>query len=226
MREIEKAGGRALAIQTDIRHEDQVAAAVEKTVQAFGGIDAVVNNASAISLTDTPATDMKRYDLMQDINSRGTYLVSKLCLLHLEKADNPHILTLSPPLTLRPDWFGPHIAYTLSKYGMSLCVLGLADELKSKGIAVNALWPRTTIATAAIANIVGGEEMMKACRTPAIMADAAYVILNQPAREFSGNFCIDDTLLAEHGVTSFAQYRVSSMQKLPENSRSWLMRLM
>lgn len=215
--EIEKAGGKALALQTDIRDEDQVATAVERTVETFGGIDIVVNNASAISLTDTLATTMKRYDLMQDVNTRGTFLVSKACIPHLAESTNPHILMLSPPLRARPDWFAGHIAYTISKYGMSLCVLGLAEELGPKGIAVNALWPRTTIATAAIENIVGGEEMVKASRTPAIMADAAHVILIQPARGFSGQFCIDDTLLAEHGVSDFDQYRVDATTQLQED---------
>lgn len=215
--EVEKAGGKALPLQADIRHEDQVSAAVENTVETFGCIDIVVNNASAISLTDTLATKMKRYDLMQGVNARGTFLVSKLCIPHLEKSANPHILALSPPLTLQPEWFASHIAYTLSKYGMSLVIMGLAEELKEKGIAANALWPRTTIATAAIANILGGEEMMKASRTPAIVADAAHVILTQPASEFTGNFCIDDTLLAEHGVTDFDRYRVDPDVPLQED---------
>jgi len=215
--EIEKAGGRALAIQTDIRDDDQVTAAVARTAETFGGIDIVINNASAISLTDTPATSMKRYDLMQDVNARGTYLVSKTCLPYLEKAGNPHILTMSPPLIFRPEWFGPHVAYTLSKFGMSMCVYGMAAELRSRAIAVNALWPRTTIATAAIANIVGDEDMMKASRTPAVMADAAHVILTKPSREFTGNFCIDDTLLAEHGVKDFSVYRVDPETELHES---------
>lgn len=215
--EIEKAGGKALALQTDIRDEDQVAAAVERTVESFGGIDIVVNNASAISLTDTTSTTMKRYDLMQDVNTRGTFLVSKLCIPHLERSDNPHILMLSPPLTMRPDWFAGHVAYTISKYGMSLCVLGMAEELKPKGIAVNALWPRTTIATAAIENILGGKEMVKASRTPAIVVDAAHVILTRPSRDFTGRFCIDDTLLADHGVTDFDRYRVDANTQLQED---------
>ena len=215
--EIEKAGGRALALQTDIRDEEQVADAVRRTAETFGGIDIVVNNASAIALSDTSSTDMKRYDLMQDINTRGAFLVSKLCIPHLEKAENPHVLMLSPPLTLRPDWFAPHVAYTLSKYGMSLVAFGLAEELCSKGIAVNALWPRTTIATAAIANIVGGQDMMMASRSPAIMADAAHVIMTRPARDFTGNFCIDDTLLAEHGVSDFNQYRLDPDTELQED---------
>lgn len=206
--EIERAGGKALPLVCDIRFEDQVQAAVAKTVEAFGGIDICVNNASAIALTDSLSTDMKRYDLMQAVNARGAFLVSRTCVPHLAKAANPHILMLSPPLDLKPKWFAPHLAYAIAKYGMSLCVLGLAEELKGQGIAVNALWPRTAIATAAIANIVGGEEMMRASRKPDIVADAAYVILIQPARDFTGNFCIDDSLLAAHGVTDFDRYRV------------------
>lgn len=215
--EIEKAGGRALPLQVDIRDEEQVADAVARTAETFGGIDIVINNASAISLTDTPSTAMKRYDLMQDINTRGAYLVSKLCIPHLERSANPHILMLSPPLSLRADWFAPHLAYTLSKYGMSLVAFGLAEELRPKGIAVNALWPRTTIATAAIANIVGDQEMMMASRSPAIMADAAYVILTLRARDFTGNFCIDDTLLAEYGVSDFEQYRLDADTALQQD---------
>ncbi len=176
-----------------------------------------MNNASAISLTDMLSTAMKRYDLMQDVNTRGSFLVSKLCIPYLERGENPHILMLSPPLTLRPDWFAGHVAYTISKYGMSLVVLGLAEELRPKGIAVNALWPRTTIATAAIENIVGGEEMVKASRTPAIVADAAHVILTRNSTDFTGHFCIDDTLLAEHGVTDFDQYRVDATTELQED---------
>jgi citronellol/citronellal dehydrogenase len=215
--EIEQAGGKALPLPVDIRDDDQVAAAVAKSVETFGGIDICVNNASAISLTDVLSTDMKRYDLMQDINARGTFLVSKCCIPHLEKAANPHILMLSPPLRMRPDWFAGHVAYAISKMGMSLCVLGFAEELKDKGIAVNALWPRTTIATAAIANIVGGEEMMKASRTPAIVADAAYSVLTKPSREFTGNFCIDDVVLAEQGETDFGRYRVDPETDLQED---------
>jgi citronellol/citronellal dehydrogenase len=206
--EIEKAGGRALPIACDIREEAQVAAAVAKTVETFGGIDICINNASAISLTGTADTEMKRYDLMQAINTRGTFLVSKLCLPHLRKAANPHILMISPPLDMAAKWFAPHVAYTIAKFGMSLCVLGLAEELKGDGIAVNALWPRTSIATAAIANIVGGAEMMRRSRSPEIMADAAHLILTQPSKSFTGRFEIDDTLLAAHGVTDFDQYRV------------------
>ena len=223
--EIEKAGGKALPLVCDIRDEEQLAEAVGKTVHAFGGIDICVNNASAISLTSTLDTDMKRYDLMNQINTRGTFLTSKLCIPHLEKAENPHILMLSPPLDMKAKWFAGHVAYSIAKYGMSLCVLGLAEELKPKGIAVNALWPRTTIATAAVNNLLGGDKIMKASRTPEIIGDAAHLIFTQPAREFTGNFCIDDTLLSAHGVTDFDKYRVDPSQDLmpdffvPEDSR-------
>jgi citronellol/citronellal dehydrogenase len=206
--EIEKAGGTALPLVADIRHEDQVAAAVEEAVKEFGGIDICVNNASAIQLTDTLSTPMKRFDLMHAVNTRGTFMVSKYCIPHMEKSDNAHILMLSPPLDMNPKWFAGHLPYSLAKYGMSLCVLGLAEELKPKRIAVNALWPRTTIATAAIMNIVGGEAMMKKSRKPEILADAAHLIFTQPSSDFTGNFCIDDTLLSQHGVSDFDQYRV------------------
>lgn len=212
--EIEKAGGKALAIVCDIRDEAQVRDAVDKTVQAFGGIDICVNNASAIQLTGTEQTEMRRFDLMHQVNARGTFMVSKMCLAHLKKSENPHILALSPPLDLRTRWFAPHLAYSIAKYGMSLCILGLAGEFKRDGIAANALWPRTTIATAAIANIVGGDIMMRKSRTPEIMADAAHLILTKPAREFTGQFCIDDTLLFEHGVRDFDKYRVDPSQDL------------
>lgn len=206
--EIEKAGGTALPLVADIRNEDQVAAAVEAAVKEFGGIDICINNASAIQLTDTLSTPMKRFDLMHDINTRGTFMVSKYCIPHLEKSENAHILMLSPPLDMNPKWFAGYLPYSLAKYGMSLCVLGLAEELKPKRIAVNALWPRTTIATAAIKNIVGGEAMMKRSRKPEILADAAHLIFTQPSSDFTGNFCIDDTLLSQHGVSDFDQYRV------------------
>jgi citronellol/citronellal dehydrogenase len=206
--EIEKAGGKALPLLCDIRDDTQLAAAVERTADAFGGIDICVNNASAINLTPTPATDMKRFDLMHQINTRGTYLTSKLCIPHLAKSANPHILMLSPPLDMKAKWFAPHLAYSLAKFGMSLCVLGLAGELKAQGIAVNALWPRTTISTAAVQNLLGGDRIIRASRTPEIVADAAHLIFTKPSREFTGNFCIDDTLLAEHGVTEFDHYRV------------------
>jgi len=205
--EIEAAGGKALPILTDIRHEDQVALAVEKTAGEFGGIDICVNNASAIQLTDTASTDMKRFDLMHAINTRGTYMVSKYCLPYLERSRNAHILMLSPPLDMDPKWFAPHLAYSLAKYGMSLCVLGLAAELAPKGIAVNALWPRTTIATAAVQNVLGAE-LVRRSRKPEILADAAHLVFTKPASGFTGNFLIDDTFLAEHGVADFDQYRV------------------
>ena len=212
--DIEKAGGRALPLICDIRHEEQLAEAVAKTVAAFGGIDICVNNASAISLTDTLATDMKRYDLMNQINTRGTFLTSKLCIPHLAKGENPHILMLSPPLDMKPKWFAGHVAYSIAKYGMSLCVLGLAEELKPQGIAVNALWPRTTIATAAVNNLLGGDAIIRASRKPEILADAAHLIFTRPSREFTGRFCIDDTLLTEHGVTDFDHYRVDPSRDL------------
>jgi citronellol/citronellal dehydrogenase len=212
--EIEKAGGKALPILCDIRQDEQLAAAVEQTAARFGGIDILVNNASAISLTPTPATDMKRFDLMHQINTRGAYLASKLCIPHLAKAANPHILMLSPPLDMKTKWFAPHLAYSIAKYGMSLCVLGLAGELKAQGIAVNALWPRTTIATAAVSNLLGGDKIMRASRTAEIVADAAHIILTKPARDFTGQFIIDDTLLAEHGVTDFDRYRADPSSDL------------
>ncbi len=206
--EIEKAGGKALPLACDIRFEDQLAAAVERTAAIFGGIDILVNNASAINLGRTVDTAMSRFDLMHQINTRGTYLASKLCMPHLAKAANPHILMLSPPLDIKAKWFAPHLAYSLAKFGMSLCVLGLAEELKPQGIAVNALWPRTTIATAAVNNLLGGDRIMRASRTPEIVADAAHLILTQPSRSFTGQFLIDDTLLAADGMTDFERYRV------------------
>jgi len=207
-KEIESAGGKALPIACDIRFEDQVQAAVAATVAKFGGLDICVNNASAISLTHAVATDMKRYDLMHGINARGTFLVSKTCIPHLEKAANPHILMLSPPLDMDPKWFAPHVAYTMAKFNMSIIALGLAGELKGDGIAVNTLWPRTTIATAAVKNLLGGDALMRMSRTPEIMGDAAHLILTQDAKAFTGRFCIDDTLLYEHGVRDFEKYRV------------------
>ena len=215
--EIEAAGGKALPIMMDVRDEDSVASAIAKTVHTFGGIDIVVNNASAISLTNTAMTDMKRYDLMNSINTRGTFMVSKYAISHLEKSSNPHILMLSPPLDLKMHWFAPHLAYSIAKYGMSLCVLGLAGELASKGIAVNALWPRTTIATSAVQNLLGGDKMVQASRTPEIMGDAAHMIFSKPAREFSGNFLIDDTFMAGEGITDFSPYRVdASVPLMPD----------
>ena len=207
--EIESAGGKALPLVVDVRDEESVAGAIAKTVETFGGLDIVVNNASAISLSPTPHTEMKRFDLMHQINTRGTYMVSKYAIPHLAKAENPHVLMLSPPLDMQEKWFAPHLAYTMAKFGMSLCVLGLAVELRRQGIAVNALWPRTTIATAAVNNLLGGEELMKASRTPQIMADAAHALFLKPSREVTGRFLIDDSFLYENGVTDFSQYRVT-----------------
>jgi len=207
--EVESAGGRALALKCDIREEDQVRAAVAATAEHFGGIDILVNNASAIQLTGTLATDMKRYDLMNGINARGTYLTGRVVLPQLlasaRVGRNPHILTLSPPLAMEPRWFGSNVAYAIAKYGMSLCTLGWAEEFKREGIAANSLWPRTTIATAAI-QMVGGDPMMKQSRKPEIMADAAHAMLCKPAKEFTGQFCIDDLVLYEAGVRDFSQY--------------------
>jgi len=204
--EIEAAGGRALAIVGDVRSDEQVVAAVERAVAEFGGIDIVVNNASAIDLSPTDSLAMKRYDLMQDINTRGTFLVSKTCIPHLRSAENPHILTLSPPLDLRPRWFGANLGYAISKYGMSMCTLGLAVELAEDGIAVNSLWPRTTIATAAVQNLLGGEAALAHARRPEIVADAACEILRRPSRECTGNFFVDDEVLAQAGVTDLSGY--------------------
>jgi citronellol/citronellal dehydrogenase len=205
--EIERAGGKALACVVDIRDEAQIAAAVAKAVETFGGIDILVNNASAISLTGTVATPMKRYDLMHSVNTRGTFACSQACIPHLKKAKNPHILNNSPPLTaLDARWFGPHVAYTMAKFGMSLCVLGMAEELKSDGIAVNAIWPRTIIATSAVQNLLGGDAAMRGARKPEIMADAAHAILTKPSREFTGRFCIDDEVLRAEGVTDLERY--------------------
>jgi citronellol/citronellal dehydrogenase len=204
--EIEAAGGHALPLVVDVREEAQVEAAVEQAAAKFGGIDILINNASAISLTGALETPMKRYDLMHQVNVRGTYLCSKVCLPYLKKAANPHVLNISPPLNFEERWFSPHTAYSMAKFGMSLCVLGMAGEFRQDGIAFNALWPRTAIDTAAMA-MLGGPEALKRCRKPEIMADAAYVILTRPAREFSGHFCVDDEVLASVGVTDLAKYR-------------------
>jgi citronellol/citronellal dehydrogenase len=204
--DIEAAGGKALAIACDIRFEDQVAAAVARTAEHFGGIDICINNASAIALTPTPHTDLKRYDLMQAINTRGTFVCSQATLPYLKKAANPHILTLSPPLDMQAKWFAPHVAYTIAKFGMSMCTLGMAEEFRADGIAVNSLWPLTTIDTAAVRNLLGGSEMADASRTPDIMADAAYLILTKPARECTGNFFIDEEVLRAAGVSDFSKY--------------------
>src|SRR5437867_4696777 len=194
--QIEAAGGGALPIVGDIRDESQVAAAVAQAVERFGGIDVCVNNASAINLSGTEAVDMKRYDLMQDINTRGTFVVTKACVPHLKRAENPHILTLSPPISLEPRWLGPHIAYTIAKYGMSLCALGFAEELREDGIASNALWPRTLIATAAVQNLLGGDAAMAVSRKPELYADAAYAVLTRPSRECTGNTYLCEDVLA------------------------------
>ena len=207
-KEIEAAGGKALPLAVDIRNEEAIHLAVQKMVETFGGIDILVNNASAISLTDTLSTPMKRYDLMHNINTRGTFACSQACLPYLKKAPNAHILNLSPPLNMEPRWFGPHVAYTMAKYGMSMCVLGMAEEFKGTNIAVNALWPRTAIATAAVQNLLGGDDSIRGCRTPEIMADAAHVIFTRPAREFTGHFAIDEDVLKSAGVNNFDKYAV------------------
>jgi citronellol/citronellal dehydrogenase len=211
--EIEKAGGHALALAVDVRDEAAVKAALDETAAKFGGIDIVVNNASAIQLTPSQQTDMRRFDLMHQINARGTFMVSKYAIPHLLKSDNPHIMMLSPPLDMQEKWFAPATAYAMAKFGMSLVVLGLAGEQRGK-IAVNALWPRTTIATAAVKNLLGGDALMRMSRTPDILADAAAQIFEKPAASFTGNFLIDDTFLAGEGVTDFDGYRVDPSQPL------------
>ncbi len=211
--EIEAAGGRALPLQVDVRFEEQVAAAIAKTVDTFGGIDILVNNASAISLTDTVHTEMKRYDLMHGINVRGTFMTTKHALPHLKKSANPHILVLSPPISLDPKWYGNHLAYTMSKMNMSLCVLGWAEEFKNK-IAVNALWPKTTIATAAVQNLLGGDQIIRMSRIPEILADTAYYIFKRNAVTCSGRFCIDEEILNEEGIFDFTPYAVDPTSEL------------
>jgi len=213
-KEIEDAGGKALPLIVDVRDEATVFEAVEKTVAAFGGIDICVNNASAIQLTGTEATDMKRYDLMHQINARGTFLTSKACIPHLKRASNPHVLMLSPPLDMSPRWFGTHVAYTMAKFGMSMCVLGMAEEFKADGVAFNALWPRTGIATAAIRFALAGDEGMRQCRTVEIMADAAHAIFEKPSRDFTGKFLIDDSFLYAEGEREFDKYRVDPSRPL------------
>ena len=207
--EVREAGGEALAVVCDIRSEDEVAAAVDAAVERFGGIDICVNNASAISLRPTATTSMRRFDLMHSVNTRGTFLVSRTCLPHLQKAENPHILNISPPLNFEEKWFAPHVAYSIAKYGMSLCVLGMAGEFRDAGIAVNALWPRTAIATAAVRNLLGGDDMISRSRKPEIMADAAHVVLSRPSRDVTGNFFVDDEVLESAGVTDLDQYAVT-----------------
>ena len=212
--EMEAVGAKALACCVDIRFEDQVAAAVEKAVETFGGIDICVNNASAIQLTGTLSTSMKRFDLMHGVNARGTYLTSKTCLPHLLQAENPHILNISPPLNMQPHWFGSHVAYTMAKYGMSMCVLGMAEEFRNQGVAVNALWPKTTIDTAAVRNLLGGSDMANRSRGPEIMADAALEIFGRSSREFTGNFVIDEEILRAAGCEDFDRYAIDPTQEL------------
>jgi citronellol/citronellal dehydrogenase len=212
--EIEAAGGKALPVQCDIRDETQIQKAVDEGVRRFGGIDILINNASAISLSNTEQTEPKRFDLMYDINVRGTFFVSKACIPHLKKAANAHILTLSPPINLDIKWFTNHLAYTISKYNMSMITLGLAAELKKYNIAANALWPRTTIATAAVKNLLGGEALMKMSRTPEIVADAAFYILSKPSAECTGNTFIDEDVLAKEGITDLEKYAVVPGAKL------------
>ena len=208
--QIEEAGGSALAIVGDIREEGQVFAAVEQAVERFGGIDVCVNNASAINLAGTEALEMKRYDLMQDINTRGTFVVSKACIPHLKQSGNPHVITLSPPLNMNPRWLKGHVGYTIAKYGMSMCTIGMAEEFRDDGIAFNALWPRTIIATAAVQNLLGGEEAMARSRRPELVADAAHAIVTRPSRECTGNLFLAEDVLAEEGITDMAAYSYSA----------------
>jgi citronellol/citronellal dehydrogenase len=216
-KEIERAGGKALPLVVDVRDEVTVKEALDKAAAHFGGIDIVVNNASAISLTPVVSTDMKRFDLMHQINARGTFVVSKWAIRHLEKAANPHILMISPPLDMKEKWFAAHTAYSMAKFGMSLVVLGLAGELRPKKIAVNALWPRTVIATAAVQNLLGGDSVIRQSRKPEIMAEAAYAVFSRPSTELTGRFLIDDNFLAENGVADFDQYRVDPTQGLAQD---------
>lgn len=211
--EVEAAGGQALPMMVDVRFEEQVQAAVDQAVERFGGIDILVNNASAISLTGTLETPMKRFDLMQQVGARAAFLCAQKCLPHLLKAENPHILNMSPPLDMRTKWLAPHVAYTMAKYGMSMCVKGMAGEFEGR-VAVNALWPRTAIATAAVANVLGGDQMIRRSRTPEIVADAAYEIFNRDAKTCSGNFFIDERVLEEAGVTDFEAYAVDPSAEL------------
>lgn len=213
--EMEKAGGEALACVLDVRDETQVQRAVKEAVNRFGGIDVVVNNASAISLTPTLQTPMKRFDLMHQINTRGTFLVTQCALPYLKRADNPHVLNISPPLSMEARWFAPHVAYTMAKFGMSMCVLGMSQEFRKHGVAFNALWPRTLIDTAAVRNLLGGEAAASRGRTPSIMADAAHAILTRSGRKCTGNFFVDEEVLKEEGVTDFTRYLVNP--ELPES---------
>jgi citronellol/citronellal dehydrogenase len=212
--EIISQGGNAVACVTDIRFEDQIQEAIDTTIDKFGGIDILVNNASAINLSPTLEVSMKRFDLMFSVNTRGTFLCSKLCIPYLKKAENPHILNLSPPLNLDPKWFKNNLAYTMAKYGMSMCVLGMAEEFRNDGIAVNALWPRTSIATAAVKNLLGGKIAVNHSRTPEIVADAAYLILTKPSSECTGNFFIDEQVLIENGISDLKKYAVDPGKEL------------
>ena len=215
--EMNKAGGKGLAICTDIRFEDQVKTAVKQTIDTFDGIDILINNASAIQLTGTLVTEMKRFDLMHQINVRGTYMASKQCIPYLKKANNPHILNLSPPLNMETRWFAPHVAYTMSKFGMSMCVLGMAGELKKDGIAVNALWPKTVIKTAAVQNLLGGDKVMEKARTPNIMGDAAFAVLRKNSSKCTGNYFVDEEILRSEGITDFSNYsNVSDNELMPD----------
>lgn len=216
-REIEATGVQALALQCDIRYEEQIQAAVDETVRTFGGIDILINNASAINLIPTEYTEPKRFDLMHGIQVRGTFFMCKACIPHLKKSTNAHILNLSPPLNLNPKWFAQHLAYTMSKYGMSMIVLGLAEELKAHKVAANALWPKTTIATAAVQNLLGGDVLMQMSRTPEIVADAAYYIVSKPSAECTGNFFIDEEVLEKEGITDLKKYAVNAEQKLMQD---------
>jgi citronellol/citronellal dehydrogenase len=215
--EIEAAGGKALPCVVDIRFEDQIQDAVARAVETFGGIDILVNNASAISLTGTLDTPMRRFDLMHQVNTRGTFATSQACIPHLKRADNAHILNLSPPLNMEARWFAGHVAYTMAKFGMSMCVLGMAEELRPDGIAVNALWPKTVIATAAVQNLLGGDATIQRSRKPEIMADAAHAILTRPSRSCTGNFFVDEEVLREEGVTDFDGYAMTpGTEPLPD----------
>jgi len=207
--DIEKAGGNALPLVVDVRSEAQVEEAVDATAERFGGIDILVNNASAIQLTGTRETELKRFDLMHEVNFRGTYLCGQKCIPHLAKASNPHILNISPPLNIEKRWFAPHVAYTMAKYGMSFCAFAWSEELAPLGIAANCLWPRTAIATAAVQNLLGGDESVRRCRKPEIMADAAHAMLVRPANEYTGHFAVDDEVLAEEGVTDLDRYAMT-----------------
>jgi len=215
--EIEAAGGKALACAVDIRFEDQIRLAAAQAVETFGGIDILVNNASAISLTGTLATSINRFDLMHQVNARGTFLCSQICIPHLLKGSNPHILNISPPLNLASRWFAPHVAYTMAKYGMSLCVLGMAEEFRDQGLAINALWPKTIIGTAAVMNLLGGPEIVKRSRRPEIMSDAAHLILRRRAAECTGKFFLDEDVLRENGATDFNSYAMeANMEIIPD----------